>query len=117
EVAIMYAGKIVEHGPMRSIFSAPSHPYTVGLFKSLPGMSKPGERLYAIRGTVPPATRFPSGCRFHPRCPHAMDACRRDAPPLAAIAEGHRVACWLHDEAAMRTEGGPTGVPAPGVNA
>ncbi|NUM55017.1 MAG: ABC transporter ATP-binding protein [Candidatus Hydrogenedentes bacterium] len=111
EVAIMYAGKIVEHGPMRSIFGAPSHPYTVGLFKSLPSMSKPGERLYAIKGSVPPATRFPAACRFHPRCPYAMDACSRDEPGPIAVAQAHTAACWLHDEATAHREGRALGIP------
>jgi oligopeptide/dipeptide ABC transporter ATP-binding protein len=111
EVAIMYAGKIVEHGPMRSIFASPSHPYTIGLFKSLPSMSRPGERLYAIRGSVPPATRFPGGCRFHPRCPHAMDICRSEIPPLIPMAPDHESACWLQDADAMKEQGRPTGVP------
>ena len=117
EVAIMYAGKIVEHGPMREIFRAPSHPYTLGLFKSLPSMSTPGERLYAIRGAVPPATRFPSGCRFHPRCPHALDVCRREVPAPITVGDAHTAACWLHDEAAMRAAGRSTGVPNVEVSA
>lgn len=111
EVAIMYAGKIVEHGPMRSIFRAPSHPYTVGLFKSLPSMHTPGQRLYAIKGSVPPATRFPSGCRFHPRCPYAMDVCKREEPARISVGEGHVAACWLHDEAIAHREGRPVGIP------
>lgn len=111
DVAIMYAGKIVEQGPMRAIFSSPKHPYTIGLFDSLPNVRKPGERLVPIRGTVPPATRFPVGCRFHPRCPHAMDICRKEQPALLATGEGHRAACWLHDEPCMTQAGRRVGVP------
>ena len=117
DVAIMYAGKIVERGSMRAIFEAPSHPYTVGLFYSLPNIHKPGERLHPIRGSVPPATRFPDGCRFHPRCPHIMDVCRAEHPALASTAPGHDAACWLHDGPTMARAGRPTGVPAVEVEA
>jgi peptide/nickel transport system ATP-binding protein/oligopeptide transport system ATP-binding protein len=111
EVAIMYAGKIVEQGPTRDVFKSPSHPYTIGLFRSLPSVRKRGERLYAIQGTVPPATRFPDGCRFNPRCPFVMEECRNDEPPLEPVTERHRAACWLHDEATMKRRDKPAGVP------
>ncbi|MCC6153180.1 MAG: ABC transporter ATP-binding protein [Candidatus Hydrogenedentes bacterium] len=117
EVAIMYAGRIAEKGPMRSVFSAPSHPYTVGLFKSLPSITRRGQRLYAIRGSVPPATRFPSGCRFHTRCPFVMDTCKANVPPLIPVAADHASACWLQDESAMSNQGRSTGIPAEEVPA
>ncbi|GMU90954.1 MAG: ABC transporter ATP-binding protein [Candidatus Hydrogenedentota bacterium] len=110
-VAIMYAGKIVEQGPTRDVFKSPNHPYTVGLFKSLPSVRRPGERLYAIKGIVPPATRFPAGCRFNPRCPFVMDRCGKDEPPLTPVAGNHCAACWLHDEATMKQYEKPVGVP------
>lgn len=112
DVAIMYAGKIVEYGPMRSIFKNPSHPYTIGLFNSLPNLRKPGERLEVIRGVVPPATRFPAGCRFHPRCPYTPDIARSLEPPLIQVGESHFAACWLYDTDAMQKEGRPTGIPS-----
>ncbi|MDZ4859671.1 MAG: ABC transporter ATP-binding protein [Candidatus Hydrogenedentes bacterium] len=111
DVAIMYAGKIVEQGSIRDVYKSPGHPYTLGLFKSLPNILKPGERLEAIRGSVPPATRFPEGCRFHPRCPYALERSRCDEPPLVAISDKHTVACWLHDAETMQNLGRPTGIP------
>ena len=77
EVAVMYAGKIVEMGPCTSVFSSFVHPYTEGLFKSLPGRVARGSRLYTITGAVPSAFAFPPGCRFHTRCPLAIPKCRR----------------------------------------
>ncbi|MBX7256325.1 MAG: ABC transporter ATP-binding protein [Candidatus Hydrogenedentes bacterium] len=97
EVAVMYAGKIVEHAPTKALFAKRMHPYTQGLFESLPSMHQRGARLHTIKGIVPPATRFPEGCRFHPRCPHVMQACRENAPGLRETHEDHCVACWLHD--------------------
>ncbi len=111
EVAIMYAGKIVERAPTRQLFHAPKHPYTVGLFESLPKLNQPGAKLTTIPGSVPAATNFPDGCRFHPRCPFAMDICRQE-PALVEYSLRHRAACWLHDEAAMKRQGRPTGLPA-----
>ncbi len=111
DVAIMYAGKIVEHAPVRDLFGAPKHPYTIGLFESLPSVHQDRERLYTIRGNVPAATNFPSGCRFHPRCPHVMDVCPRREPSLDAIVANHQAACWLHDKDVMEQQGRPVGVP------
>jgi len=95
EVAVMYAGKIVEYGPCESIFASFCHPYTEGLFKSLPGRTARGQKLYTIAGTVPSALMFPPGCRFHTRCPLAVGRCTFDEPPLVAVADGHRAACWV----------------------
>jgi peptide/nickel transport system ATP-binding protein len=95
EVAVMYAGKVVESGPCESIFSSFLHPYTEGLFKSLPGRTERRRKLYTIAGTVPSALRFPPGCRFHTRCPLAIERCRVDEPPLVRVAAGHRCACWV----------------------
>jgi oligopeptide/dipeptide ABC transporter ATP-binding protein len=114
EVAIMYAGNIVEQAPVEELFANPQHPYTIGLFKSLPEMNDPESKLHTIEGTVPPATRMPTGCRFHPRCPYAMDACGTNAPPLEAMTNTHSVACWLHDDETMRGLGREPGVPAEG---
>ena len=95
EVAVMYAGKIVEYGPCESIFASFCHPYTEGLFKSLPGRTGRGQRRYTIAGTVPSALMFPTGCRFHTRCPLAIEQCTDNEPPLVAVADGHRCACWV----------------------
>lgn len=97
-VAVMYAGKIVETAPVAELFEAPSHPYTRGLFASLPAVNQPGKRLATIEGVVPPITAFPTGCRFHPRCSHAMPICRSQEPPLICGAASHPTACWLHQE-------------------
>jgi len=95
-VAIMYAGKIAEEAPVRELFADPKHPYTVGLFASLPKMTETREPLHAIEGQVPAATRFPSGCRFHPRCPHCMEICKTTEPSYTNEAPDHNVACWLY---------------------
>lgn len=95
-VVVMYAGKVMESAPVTELFAKPMHPYTQGLFASLPSVNEPGERLTTIRGNVPPATDFPHGCRFHPRCPRAMPVCKRKIPPLANGSAAHPVACWLY---------------------
>ncbi|MHB2165754.1 ABC transporter ATP-binding protein [Alsobacter sp. R-9] len=93
DVAVMYAGRIVERGPVRAVFEDPQHPYTIGLMGSLPSLAGGGGRLATIPGSVPPPERMPAGCRFAPRCPFAVAACTERTPPLAAVAEGHDVAC------------------------
>jgi oligopeptide/dipeptide ABC transporter ATP-binding protein len=100
EVAIMYAGKIVERSSTRGIFIQPFHPYTVGLLNSLPrtGGAK-RKRLDAIPGVVPSPLNLPSGCRFRDRCPRAADLCAQVEPPLTTKQPGHTVACHFpHDE-------------------
>jgi len=101
DVAIMYAGRIIEQAPVRELFAHRSHPYTQGLFDSLPELGAERARLRAIQGSVPPATQFPSGCRFHPRCPQAMAVCPIDEPSALQVGEKHQCACWLHDPATM----------------
>lgn len=97
-VVVMYAGKVMESAPVEELFAHAMHPYTQGLFDSLPSVNEPGERLTTIKGNVPPATQFPQGCRFHPRCPHAMPVCKTTIPPLANGSATHPVACWLYHE-------------------
>jgi peptide/nickel transport system ATP-binding protein/oligopeptide transport system ATP-binding protein len=112
DVAVMYAGKIIEKAPVRDLFRGRQHPYTRGLFDSLPKIGHVGERLTTIEGQVPAATDFPEGCRFHPRCPHALERCRHDEPPLdSPKGDAHRSACWLYDKETMDRLGKPTGVP------
>jgi peptide/nickel transport system ATP-binding protein len=94
DVVVMYAGRIVEKADVRLLFAKPLHPYTIGLFNSLPGLDGTHARLQAIPGSVPPPTRFPTGCRFRARCPLATAKCLED-PPLMEIEQGHSSACWF----------------------
>jgi len=94
EVAVMYAGEIVELAPAARVFAAPQHPYTVGLLGSIPHMSARRERLATIAGSVPSLAGVFVGCRFSGRCPFADARCRSKAPPLAQIAAGHFSRCW-----------------------
>ncbi|WP_229729469.1 ABC transporter ATP-binding protein [Agaricicola taiwanensis] len=94
EVAVMYAGRVVESGPVEAIFDNPQHPYTIGLMGSVPSLGRRQGRLATIRGTVPPAELMPKGCRFAPRCPFSDDLCANDPPPLAQIKPGHGARCW-----------------------
>ncbi|WP_394045247.1 ABC transporter ATP-binding protein [Roseixanthobacter liquoris] len=95
DVMVMYAGRVVEAGPVASIFNNPQHPYTIGLLGSLPKITERQGRLSIIPGTVPNLMAPPSGCCFHPRCPLSTERCVSDAPPLAAVRGRHRSACWL----------------------
>jgi oligopeptide/dipeptide ABC transporter ATP-binding protein len=106
EVAVMYAGRIVERAPVAELFAHPQHPYTWGLLASLPGRSGAEERLYQIPGTPPSLLHPPAGCRFAPRCAFAMDACRTDPAPLltATARAGSAVACRL-DQTTRDREG------------
>ncbi|KPJ59013.1 MAG: peptide ABC transporter ATP-binding protein [Planctomycetes bacterium DG_23] len=96
EINIMYAGKIVEHADAEELFSDPKHPYTMGLFESLPKLGAEKKRLVAIPGVVPNPLNWPAGCRFHPRCRYVMDICPKKEPPLKEIAPGRTAACWLY---------------------
>jgi peptide/nickel transport system ATP-binding protein len=96
-VIVMYAGTVFEYAPVRDIFAAPCHPYTVGLMASMPRLESGSEsnvRLNVIPGTVPPLYSLPAGCRFHDRCPFVMDICRKEEPVLKEISSGHYVRCW-----------------------
>ncbi len=97
-VAVMYAGRIVEEGPVRSIFRGPQHPYTQGLLGSMPGGAA-GERLHAIDGSVPDLGALPPGCAFNPRCPSRFEPCVVDPPPDYEVGPGQRAKCYLHAHA------------------
>jgi peptide/nickel transport system ATP-binding protein len=104
EIAVMYAGRIVEHASGEKIFGSPQHPYTWGLLKSIPRLDHPrGEELVPIAGRPPSLINRPSGCHFHPRCPYVLDDHKRIDPQLIAVPDepGHEVACLL--EASVRT--------------
>jgi oligopeptide/dipeptide ABC transporter ATP-binding protein len=96
-VAVMYAGRIVEMGPVRRIFTAPAHPYTQALLQSIPRLgAQRTDRLTAIEGQPPDLARLPEGCAFAARCPKVMDRCRTEAPPEFPVAAGQVSRCWLH---------------------
>jgi len=92
-VAVIYAGRIVELAPVERIFARPLHPYTRGLLRCLPHPRRFGQPLHSIEGAPPDSRRPSAGCRFAPRCPHAIESCRRDEPALEAREPGHLVAC------------------------
>ena len=97
-VAIVYAGDIVEYGTLQDIFNHTAHPYTVGLFGSLPNMDDRAQRLKPIPGLMPDPTALPEGCAFCPRCPRATEKCRKARPVPVDIGGGHLVACHLFKE-------------------
>ena len=95
-VAVMYAGKLFEVGDVYTVFKNPANPYTVALMKSIPSLIGKVEDMKPIPGSPPDLVNPPPGCRFHPRCPYAMDVCRKREPPLVELKPGHYTACWLH---------------------
>ncbi len=108
-VAVMYAGRIVEMGPVRRLFTRPAHPYTRALLESIPRLGARAARLTAIEGQPPDLARLPAGCAFAPRCPSVMERCRVEAPPETLVEAGHVTRCWL--------EGPGIGAPAGGTPA
>ena len=94
-VAVMYAGRLVEAGPVVRIFSSPAHPYTQALLESIPRMADGRKRLTAIDGQPPDPVALPPGCAFHPRCPKVLERCRKEAPPEVRVAASHTSRCWL----------------------
>jgi oligopeptide/dipeptide ABC transporter ATP-binding protein len=94
-VAIMYAGRIVEQGPTEAVYTAPRHPYTLGLLRSLPTLRPRPGRLHAIAGTVPPPEQLPVHCHFHARCSFHVEDCARTDPELRTVAAAHDVACLV----------------------
>jgi oligopeptide/dipeptide ABC transporter ATP-binding protein len=100
QIAVMYAGRVVEKGPVRDIFNAPAHPYTKALLGSIPRMSADHSRLATIEGQPPDLSALPAGCAFAPRCSAAFARCRVQQPPEFHIAEAHSARCWLAEPAA-----------------
>jgi oligopeptide/dipeptide ABC transporter ATP-binding protein len=101
-VAVMYGGQIVEQAATADLFRHPTHPYTEALLRAVPRIDRPTTRLATIPGMVPPATSWPSGCRFHPRCPHAWDRCAAEMPPPLPAGGGRVARCWLIEEPERR---------------
>ncbi len=98
-VAVMYAGRVVERGPVEEIFARPQHPYTKGLIKSVPRLDTAGQgRLFSIEGQPPNVIDLPDCCPFHPRCEFAMDICRTKYPPYEQLGESRDVSCWLYSK-------------------
>ena len=95
KVAIMYAGEIVEYGSLEDVFENPKHPYTLGLFGSIPSLDEEKTRLVPIKGLMPDPTNLPTGCKFNPRCPHATELCSQRAPIVSEISKGHKVQCLI----------------------
>jgi len=111
EVLVMYGGQIVERGPAEDITQHPAHPYTQLLLSAAPDPDRSKPPHIEDRGAPPSLSAPPSGCRFHPRCPFAMEVCKRQVPPSIAVAPGHVAACWLHVDPAGR-QASENGVPA-----
>lgn len=98
KVAIMYAGNVVEYSDKRSLYLNPLHPYTKGLFNSIPDLNVDQEELETIDGLTPDPTNLPSGCSFHPRCRKAMKKCSKEVPPKYQVDSGHFVRCFLYEK-------------------
>ena len=99
EVAVVYAGQIIEKGTLRQIFKHPAHPYTIGLFRALPDINSHSKhRLEPIKGLMPDPTKLPEGCAFAPRCPKCCEECKQQAVALKDIGDGHLVRCLFHVE-------------------
>jgi oligopeptide transport system ATP-binding protein len=93
-VAVMYAGRILEAGPTAELFNAPAHPYLSGLLLTAPQRGSIGGHMLGISGMPPELVQLPSGCKFNPRCPIAIERCRTDDPPLASVGKNRYCACW-----------------------
>jgi oligopeptide/dipeptide ABC transporter ATP-binding protein len=105
QLAVMYAGRVVESGPVKAVFRAPAHPYTRALLNSIPRMGDAGGRLTAIDGQPPDLAALPPGCAFGPRCPSAFERCR-EAPPVIRLDDGRMARCWLTAAGAAAGNGG-----------
>ena len=104
DVAVMYCGRVVERGDVKTIFANPSHPYTKGLLGSIPRLGDAGKELKSIPGNVPNPKYMPKGCKFAPRCPYASEKCREEEPGFFQIEEGHISRCWLCESGQLKTD-------------
>ena len=102
DVAVMYAGHIVEYGTLEEVFNDTKHPYTEGLFDSLPNIHKRVEKLHPIQGLMPDPSNLPKGCTFAERCPYATDKCREQEPETFEFSETHRAACSAYRNSDFR---------------
>jgi oligopeptide/dipeptide ABC transporter ATP-binding protein len=116
-VAVMYAGRIVETGTVTETLLEPKHPYTEGLITSIPSRVSKGDRLNVIQGTVPNPFRMPKGCRFEPRCPYSFEPCRPFEPGLDSLGGDRKVRCWLHVPAEQLPTVKPAAAPEPSAPA
>ena len=98
-VLIMYLGRVVEAAPAEEVFRRPNHPYTRALLAEVPRIEARKRAFAGVKGEIPSPLNPPSGCHFHPRCPHAFDRCRVERPALKPVAPGHTSACHLNDRA------------------
>ncbi|MGM9967566.1 MULTISPECIES: ABC transporter ATP-binding protein [unclassified Rummeliibacillus] len=98
KVIVMYAGQVVEYTDVFTLFREPKHPYTKGLLNSTPKFFETDEKLESIEGTVPTINDMPKGCKFHPRCPYAMEKCVVEEPQIMTRFPGHQIRCWLYEE-------------------
>ena len=104
-VAIIYAGEIVEYGTLRQVYKNVLHPYTEGLFGSVPSLEANAQRLAAIEGMMPDPTALPKGCKFVDRCKYATDRCRKEQPQLLELEDGHKVRCFRHEDREVKGNG------------
>ena len=104
DVAVMYCGRVVERGDVKTIFANSSHPYTKGLLGSIPRLGDAGKELKSIPGNVPNPKYMPKGCKFEPRCPYASEKCREEEPGFFQIEEGHISRCWLCESGQLKTD-------------
>ena len=104
QVVVMYCGRVVERGDVKTIFANPSHPYTKGLLGSIPRLGDAGKELKSIPGNVPNPKYMPKGCKFEPRCPYASEKCREEEPGFFQIEEGHISRCWLCESGQLKTD-------------
>ncbi|MBQ3920807.1 MAG: ABC transporter ATP-binding protein [Firmicutes bacterium] len=103
KVAVMYAGEFIEYGTTEEVFDSPyRHPYTIGLFGSIPDLEEKSSRLHPIDGLMPDPTDLPKGCKFSPRCPHATDRCRSEVPQDIYLSETHYIKCFLFEKEAAK---------------
>jgi peptide/nickel transport system ATP-binding protein len=105
-IVVMYAGQLVEAAPSVSLTDSPAHPYTQLLLSAAPDPERLERPVLAARGAPPSLLAPPPGCRFHPRCPHVMEICKRMAPPTVTVSPEHAAACWLHVDPADRVVDG-----------